>query len=114
MILRLIFVPVHAHVAVDRIQSLGDGAAALDIGLLDADDSQVAAPVSGFIGGAAAAHAAADDENVGIHEYGLATAHQITPCLKRSRDTVGSAAIFSASGSWASCWEFMASALGGA
>src|SRR4029077_8621684 len=99
MVFGLIFVPMHAHVAVDRIKPLGDRAAALDIGFFDADDFQIAPPVSGLIGGAAAAHAAADDEDVGVYEYGLAATHQPTPCLNRSRDTVGNAAILSASGS---------------
>src|SRR5262249_48004694 len=105
---------MHAHVAVDRIESLGDCAAALDICLLNAHNFQIAAPVPGLIGGAAAAHAAADDENVGIAKNGLAATHQIAPCLKRSRDTLGNAATLSASGSWASSWDFIACALGGA
>src|SRR5262249_54195664 len=110
MVFRLIFVPVHPHVAVDRIKPLCDRATAFDIGFLDADDFQIATPVLGFIGGAAAAHAATDDEDVGIHEHGLVTTHQTDPCLNRSRRKVGSAAILSASGS---C-DFIASALGGA
>src|SRR5262249_32632937 len=77
MVLGLIFIPMHAHVAVDRIESLGDRAAALDVGFFDAHDFQIAAPVSGLVGGAAAAHAAADDENVGIDEHRLAATHQI-------------------------------------
>ena len=63
----LVLVPLHAHVAVDRVQALRDGAAALDVRLLDADDFQVAAPVPGLVGGSAPAHAATDDKYVGIH-----------------------------------------------
>jgi hypothetical protein len=35
------------------------------------DDLQVAAPVPGLVGGAAAAHAAADDEDVAVFVNGL-------------------------------------------
>jgi hypothetical protein len=38
MVLGLVLVPLHAHVAVDRIQALRDGAAALDIRLFNTDD----------------------------------------------------------------------------
>ena len=82
MVFGLVLVPLHAHVAVDRVQALRDRAAALDVRFLDADDLQVAPPVAGFVGGPAAAHAAADDEDVRIHEHGLpAAAHQTNPCL---------------------------------
>ena len=68
MVLGLVLVPLHAHVAVDRIQALGDGAAALDVRLLDADHLQVASPISGFVGSPAAGHAAADDQDIRVHE----------------------------------------------
>ena len=38
MVLGLVLVPLHAHVAIDRIQALRDGAAALDVRLLDDDN----------------------------------------------------------------------------
>ncbi len=38
MVFGSVLVPLHAHVAVDRIQALCDGAAALDVRFLDADD----------------------------------------------------------------------------
>jgi hypothetical protein len=50
---------------------VGDGAAALDVGFFDQGDLQVAPPVAGFVGGAAAAEAAADDQNVGVDEAGF-------------------------------------------
>ncbi len=81
MVFGLVLVPLHAHVAVDRVEALCDRAAALDVRLLDADDLQVAAPVPQFVSGPAAAHAAADDEDIRIHEHGLATAHYTNPCL---------------------------------
>ncbi len=71
MVLGLVLVPLHAHVAVDRIQALRDGAAAFDIGLLDAHDFEVAAPVARFIGGTTAGHTTADDENIGIYKSGF-------------------------------------------
>ncbi len=38
MILGLVLVPLHAHVAIDGVEALGDGAAALDVRLLHAHD----------------------------------------------------------------------------
>ena len=73
MIFGLIFVPVHAHVTIDGIQALSDCSAPLDVGFFDAYNFEVTSPVSGFVGGAAPTHAATDDENVRIHENGLAT-----------------------------------------
>ena len=84
MVLGLVLVPLHAHVAVDRVEALGDGAGALDVRLLDADDLEVASPVAGLVGGAAAGHAAADDQDVGIHQDGFPAreqTHQTTPTL---------------------------------
>ncbi len=72
VVLGLVLVPVHAHVAVDRVQPLGHRAAALDVGFLDTDDLEVASPVPGLVSGAAAAHPATDDEDVGVDEYGFA------------------------------------------
>ena len=69
MVLGLVLVPLHAHVAVDRIQALSDGAAALDVRLLDDDNLSVAPPVPGFVRSPAPAKAAADDEDIRIHEH---------------------------------------------
>ena len=66
VVLGLVLAPVHPHVAVDGVETLGDGAAALDVRLLDYDDLLVASPVAGLVGGAAAAEPAADDEDVGV------------------------------------------------
>jgi hypothetical protein len=115
MILRLVLVPLHAHVGIDRIQTLGDGAAAIDICLLDADNLEVAPPIPGFVGGSAASHAAADDEDIGIYEYRLSAreqAHQTTPCLILSAANEGRLSMLSASGSCASSWFLNASWLG--
>ncbi len=71
VVLGLILVPLHAHVAVDRVEALRDRAAALDVRLLDADDLEVAPPIPRFVGRAAAGHAATDDEHVGIHKFRL-------------------------------------------
>src|SRR5262249_38678776 len=109
-----VLVPLHAHVAVDGIQALGDRAAALDVRFLGADDLQIAAPIAGFIRGPAAAHPAADDENVRIDMNGLSATHQTNHRLDLLAATVGNAAILSASGSCASCCDFIASALGAA
>ena len=82
MVLGLVLAPLHAHVAVDGVEALGDGAAALDVRFLDADDLQVASPVAGLVGRSAAGHAAADDEDVRVDEHGLPAAeetHQTTP-----------------------------------
>src|SRR4029079_8556904 len=49
MIFELIFVPLHAHVAVYSIKPLRDGSAPLDVRLLDAYDLQITAPVPGFV-----------------------------------------------------------------
>ena len=68
MVFGLVLIPLHAHVAVDRVQALGDRAAALDIRFFDADDIQVAAPIPGFVSGAATGHAAADNEHIGIYK----------------------------------------------
>src|SRR3546814_10163630 len=84
MVFGLVLVPLHAHVAVDRIQALCDRAAALDVRFFDADDLQVTPPVAGFVRGPTPAHAAADDEDVRIHEHGFSAceeAHHTTPCL---------------------------------
>jgi hypothetical protein len=84
MVLGLVLAPLHAHVAIDRVKPLSDGAAALDIRLFDADDLEIAAPVAGFVCGAAAGHAAADDKDVGIHENRFSAreqSHQTTPCF---------------------------------
>src|SRR5262245_36612207 len=85
MVLWLVLVPLHAHVAVDRVKALRDGAAALDVRLLDAHNLQVAPPIPGFVCGPAASHAAADDEDIRIHEHRFFSAceqaHYTKPCL---------------------------------
>ena len=81
MVLGLVLVPLHAHVAVDGIQALRDRAAALDVRLLDAHDLEIAAPVSRLVGGSAPTHAAADDKDVAIHVNGFAATHYTNPCL---------------------------------
>ena len=125
-VLRLIFVPAHAHVAVDRRQAVGDGAAALDVGLFDQGDLQIAAPVSRFVGGAAAAEAAADDEDVGVDDVGFLggeQAHGVAallvplspgPSPSRGEGSVGKASTLSTAGSCASSGEFSAAASGAA
>ena len=85
MVFGLVLVPLHAHVAVDGVQALRDGAAALDVRLLDADDFQVAAPIAGFVGGSAPAHAATDDKDVGIHVNGFAATHHTQSLLELTR-----------------------------
>src|SRR5438552_14138148 len=106
MVLGLVLAPLHAHVAVDGVEALGDGAAPLDVRFLDADDLQVASPVARFVGGAATRHAAADDEDVGVDEYGFPAAeqtHQTNLFLSCSRRSAGSGLlVLSASGSCAS------------
>src|SRR5262249_62107358 len=47
-----------------------------------------------------------------IYEQGPAAAHYTNPRLNLSGVSAGSASILSVSGSCASCWEFIASALG--
>ena len=84
VVLGLVLAPLHAHVAVDRVETLGDGAAALDVRFLDADDLQVAPPVPRLVRRAAAGHAAADDEDVRVDEHRLSApeqTHQTTPRL---------------------------------
>ena len=84
MILGLVLVPLHAHVAVNCIQTLGDRTAALDVRLFDADNLQVPPPVPGFVCSPTAGHTAADNENIGINENSLAStkqSHQATPCV---------------------------------
>ena len=66
VILRLVLIPLHAHVAVDGIKALRDGATAIDVGFFGDHDFHIAAPVAGFIGGTGAAHTAADDQNVAV------------------------------------------------
>ena len=91
MIFGLVLAPLHAHVAVDRVEALGHRAAALDVRLLDADDLEVAAPIAGFVGGAATGHAAADDENVRIHEDGF-SARRTNPLANAPFQLVGASA----------------------
>src|SRR2546427_2525915 len=106
MVLGLVLAPLHAHVAVDGVETLGDGTAALDVRFFDADDLQVASPVPGFVGRPATGHPAADDEDVRIDEYGFPApeqAHHTTPRLSCSGRSAGNPPlILSASGSCAS------------
>ena len=103
MILGLVLVPPHAHVRVDRIQTLSDGAAALDIGLFGAHDLQIAPPIPGFVRRPAAGHAAADDQDIGLHKYRFSAreqAHQAVPRLTAVK--VGNSSTLRVSGSCAS------------
>ena len=75
VILGLVFVPLHAHVAVDGVKPLRDGTTAVDVGFFRHHDLHVAAPVSGFVGSTRAAHASPDDEDVAIFKNGF-KAHQ--------------------------------------
>src|SRR5205809_8092792 len=94
MVLGLVLAPLHAHVAVDGVETLGDGAAALDVRFLDEDDLQVASSVPGFVGRPATGHPAADDEDVRIDEYVFPTpeqAHLTTSSLSCSGRSSGMA-----------------------
>src|SRR5437667_6595863 len=106
MVLGLVPAPLHAQVAVDGVETLGDGAAALDVRFLDADDLQVASPVPGFVGRPATGHPAADDQDVRVDEHGFPAAeqaHQATPGLSCSGRNAGNPPLsLSASGSWSS------------
>ena len=64
MVLRIIFAPAGAHVAVDGVQALGDRTGAIDIGLLGNDDLLVLAPEPGLPCGTGAAKARTDDQNI--------------------------------------------------
>ena len=69
----------------------------------------------GFVRGPASAKAAADDENIRIHEHrfsGCEQTHYFNLSYSSCGDSVGSAAMWSASGSCASSWVFRASGLG--
>ncbi len=84
MVLGLVLIPLHAHVAVNRIQALRNGATALDVRFFDNDDLFVASPIPGFVSGATTGHTAADDEDIRIYEYRFSSreqAHYTTPCL---------------------------------
>src|SRR5262245_30849011 len=81
MVFRLVLVPLHAHVAVDGIQTLCDRAATLDVRLLDANDFQVTPPIAGFVCGPTATHAPTDDEDVAIHINRLPASHHTNPRL---------------------------------
>src|SRR6185503_6102699 len=115
VVLGLVLVPLHAHVAVDRVEALGDGTAPLDVRLLDADDLQVAAPVAALVGRAATRHAAADDEDVGVdvNRSPAEDAHHATLRFRRPGASVGRPpAMLSESGSCASAWLAKSSARG--
>ncbi len=115
VILGLVLIPLHTHVAVDGVEALSNGAAALDVRLLDADDLEIAAPVARLVGRAAAGHAAADHKDVGIDEYGLPfreQAHQLAPSSAFLAPRTGSLSMLSASGSCASSWFLNSSWLG--
>jgi hypothetical protein len=49
---------------------LGNGTAALDVGLFDQNDLEVSPPVPRFVSGATTTKATAYDEDVGIDELG--------------------------------------------
>src|SRR5439155_5001701 len=93
----------------DRVEALRDGAAPLDVRLLDADDLEIATPVTRFVRRPRAGHAAADDEDVRIDVDRLPSAeksHYTSPSLKRLLASVGSPpSILSEVGSFASDWS---------
>ena len=64
VILRLVLIPLHAHVAVNGVEALGHGAGAFDVRLLDADDLQITPPVAGLVGRATTRHAATNDQDI--------------------------------------------------
>ncbi len=64
MILRFVFAPTRAHVAVDGVEPLGDRTGAVDIGLLGNDDLLVLAPEPCLPGGAGAAEARTDHQDI--------------------------------------------------
>jgi len=66
VILRIVFAEAGAHVAVDRIQALGDRAGTIDVGLFGNDDFLVLAPISGFECRTRPAKAGADDQDIDI------------------------------------------------
>ena len=66
MVLRIIFAPSGAHVAVDGVQALSDRAGAIDIGLLGNDDLLVLPPEPGLPGGAGAAETCTDDQDIDV------------------------------------------------
>ena len=75
MILGLVLIPLHTHIAVDGVKALCNRATAVDVGFFGHDDLHIAAPVTCFIGGTRAAHAPADNQNVAIFKNRL-EAHQ--------------------------------------
>jgi hypothetical protein len=64
VVFRVILAEAGAHVAVDRVQALGDGAGAVDVRLLGDDDLLVFAPVAGLERGTRAAEAGAAHQDV--------------------------------------------------
>lgn len=66
MVLRFIFAPPRPHVAVDGVQTLGDRAGAIDIGLLGNNDLLVLTPEPCLPGGTAAAEACTDNQNIDV------------------------------------------------
>ncbi len=76
MVLRIVFAPPGAHVAVDGVQALGDRAGAIDIGLLGNDDLLLLAPEPGLPCGTGAAKACADDQDIDVVFDDRFMAHQ--------------------------------------
>ena len=66
VIFRVVLAPARAHVAVDRVEALCDGAGAVDIGLLGDDDLFVLTPETGLPGGPGASKTRPNDKNVDI------------------------------------------------
>ena len=115
MILGLILIPLHSHVGIDRVQALGDGAAAFDTCLLDAHDLEVAPPIPGFVRCSATGHTAADDEDIGIHENRFPARKQTHQAVSRLMGVkVGSSSTLRVSGSCASSWFLKESRVGAA
>jgi anti-sigma factor ChrR (cupin superfamily) len=76
MIFGLVLIPLHAHVAIDRVQALRNGAAAFDVRFLDDDNLLVASPMPGFVGRSTTSHTAADNEHICINEYRFSSREQ--------------------------------------
>ena len=71
MVLGLVFVPLHAHVAVDGVESLRHRAGSVYVRLFGHDNLEVASPVARLVGRTGAAHSAANDQDIAILEYGF-------------------------------------------
>ncbi len=76
MVFRIVLAEAGAHVAVDRIQTLGDRTGAVDVRLLGDDDVLVLPPVAGFPRSTRATQAGATDQNVDVVFNDRVVSHQ--------------------------------------